>query len=91
MRTPRTDHEHPAARRIARSLAGLLVAAAVSLTLIAPAAAHACPSCYGAASGPVIDGMNVAVLLMVGVTGGVLSWIVAFALRIVRRERGDGR
>jgi hypothetical protein len=59
---------------------------AAAWSLLPPAAA-ACPSCYGASSGPVIDGMNLAVLVLIGVTGGVCSGIVAFAVRVVRRER----
>lgn len=62
-------------------------AAALVWTAVAPATVTACPSCYGSASGPVIDGMNAAVLVMLGVTGAVLSWIAAFAVRVARRER----
>jgi heme/copper-type cytochrome/quinol oxidase subunit 2 len=70
---------------------GSLLAALACAASLVPGAARACPSCYGSASGPVIDGMNLAVLVMVGVTGGVFSWIIAFALRVARRERGDRR
>jgi heme/copper-type cytochrome/quinol oxidase subunit 2 len=68
-------------------VAALLAAAAALLST----PATACPSCYGASSGPVIDGMNLAVIVMIGITGGVCSWIVAFAVRIVRRERDGAR
>lgn len=60
---------------------------AIASTALLHSAAAACPSCYGESSGPVIDGMNLAVLLMIGVTGGVFSWIISFAVRISRRER----
>jgi heme/copper-type cytochrome/quinol oxidase subunit 2 len=72
------------ARAGARRFALAAIAAAASLM---PSAAPACPSCYGSSAGPVIDGMNLAVLVMIGVTGGVFSWIISFAVRIARRER----
>ena len=68
----------------------LLIALAAAGSLL-PTAAAACQSCYGSSSCPVIDGMNLAVLVMIGITGGVCSGIIAFAVRIVRRERGDDR
>jgi hypothetical protein len=73
----------------ARALARTVGLAAIAAAALVPSAASACPSCYGSASGPVIDGMNLAVLVMIGVTGGVFSWIVSFAVRIARRERSD--
>ena len=66
-----------------RILSGVAAACAVLL----PTAATACPACYGSSSGPVIDGMNLAVVVMIGITGGVFSWIVAIAMRLARRER----
>jgi heme/copper-type cytochrome/quinol oxidase subunit 2 len=74
----------PAGRRALSRVGRAALAAAAALL---PSAASACPACYGSASGPVIAGMNLAVLVMIGITGGVLSWIIAFAVRIVRRER----
>lgn len=67
------------------------LAALAGAASLLPDAAAACPSCYGSAAGPVIDGMNLAVLVMIGFTGGVFSWIIAFAVRIVRRERREGQ
>ena len=45
----------------------------------------ACPSCYGAADGPMIDGMNMAILAMLGITGAVLASISSFFLMMRRR------
>jgi hypothetical protein len=84
MGKPRSYRNSPAGRRRLRTLGRAALAAAASLL---PSAASACPACYGSAAGPVIAGMNLAVLVMIGITGGVLSWIIAFAVRIVRRER----
>lgn len=55
--------------------------------------ALACPSCYGAADGPMIQGMNMAILAMLGITGFVLAAISSFFLmmrrRIKRLRSGD--
>jgi heme/copper-type cytochrome/quinol oxidase subunit 2 len=47
--------------------------------------AWACPSCYGAADGPMIDGMNMAILTMLGITGSVLGAITSFFVMMRRR------
>jgi hypothetical protein len=75
-------------RRTRAAAAGALRSAVVAalICVLSPPAA-ACPACYGGATGPVIDGMNAAVLVMIGITGGVFSWIVALGVRIARRER----
>lgn len=49
--------------------------------------AVACPACFGAASGPTIDGMNAAILAMLGITGTVFGGIVVFAIFMRRRTR----
>lgn len=62
----------------------LLVLAAVTLL---PGAAWACPVCFGAAEGPMIDGMNLAILALLGVTGAVLGSFIAFFVYLARRAR----
>lgn len=53
--------------------------------LTVPAAA--CPSCYGQAEGPIIDGMNNAIGAMIGITGFVLSGFVVMFIAIGKRTR----
>jgi len=52
-----------------------------------PAAGFACPSCYGAPDSPMTAGMNTAILVMLGIIGGVLLSFVAFFLYLWRRNR----
>ncbi len=49
----------------------------------------ACPSCYGAKDSPMTAGMNTAILVMLGITGVVLSFIVAFFLMMWKRYRNQ--
>lgn len=63
------------------------VIVAVLCVLIAAAQASSCPSCYGEAQGPVIDGMNKAIMAMIGITGFVLSGFVALFISIGRRVK----
>lgn len=50
-----------------------------------PSFASACPSCYGSAIGPMIDGMNMAIVAMLGITGVVLTAISSFFVMMRRR------
>ncbi len=62
--------------------------AAVILCLIAVATtASSCPSCFGQAQGPLIDGMNKAILAMIGITGFVLTGFVALFVSIGRKTK----
>lgn len=61
----------------------LLVVLAAGIT----STAAACPSCYGQAEGPVIDGMNNAITAMIGITGFVLSGFIFMFIAIGRRSR----
>lgn len=65
-------------RRIIILLIGVWLLAAFT-----PAAA--CPTCYGQAEGPMIDGMNKAILTMIGIIGFVLTGFVALFVSIGRR------
>ena len=64
-------------------LAGAVLLALVML----PGSAYACGSCYGAADSPATNGMNFAILSMIGVTGGVLAAITSFFLYLRKRAR----
>lgn len=52
-----------------------------------PADARACPVCFQVEAGPVTTGVQAAVLVLVGVTTGVLSGFGLFIARFVRRAR----
>ncbi len=56
-------------------------------TLVLTVPASACPSCYGQAEGPVIDGMNSAIGAMIGIVGFVLSGFVVMFIAIGKRTR----
>jgi len=51
------------------------------------AAARACPSCYGAADSPMTAGMNTAILVMLGIIGFVLTFIVTAFILLWKRAR----
>jgi threonine/homoserine/homoserine lactone efflux protein len=57
------------------------------LLLAAPAAAWACPICFRVEENGVTHGVQAAVLVLMGVTTGVLSGFGVFIARIVRRSR----
>lgn len=48
-------------------------------------AAMACPSCYGAPDSPMTEGMNMAIMSLLGITGAVLAGFVAFFVYLRRR------
>lgn len=47
----------------------------------------ACATCYGAPGAPQTHGMNMGVLVMLGVTGIVLGGCAAFMITLARRAR----
>ena len=53
----------------------------------APKGVLACPVCFGALEGPIADGTNKAILVLLGVTGGVLLAFAAFFIYLIRRSR----
>jgi threonine/homoserine/homoserine lactone efflux protein len=57
------------------------------LTVAASAAASACPSCYGSSDTALRSGMDSAILFMLGLTGFVLTAIVALFFLVWRRAR----
>jgi heme/copper-type cytochrome/quinol oxidase subunit 2 len=71
-----------------RARRGLALAAAAGLFWLAgPVDALACPSCYGATEGPLIDAARVGMWLLLGVTLGVQGAFVAFFLYLRRKAR----
>lgn len=57
------------------------------IALFNPASALACGSCYGAADTPATNGMNFAILSMLGITGSVLAALTSFFLYLRKRAR----
>jgi LPXTG-motif cell wall-anchored protein len=55
------------------------------LTLLPFAAAQACPSCFGDPDSPMTDGMNAAVLVLLGITGSMLVSLGVFFLYLRKR------
>ncbi|HTY11344.1 MAG TPA: hypothetical protein VMF88_09760 [Bacteroidota bacterium] len=64
-----------------------LAVAALFFLASLPNSAFACGSCYGAADSPATNGMNFAILSMIGVTGGVLAAMTSFFLYLRKRAR----
>ncbi len=54
---------------------------------LAPGLLRACPVCYGKVEGPTNAAINAAILLLIGLTGMVLSGIVLFFVRMNRFRR----
>jgi heme/copper-type cytochrome/quinol oxidase subunit 2 len=61
--------------------------AAVIFVLTLPNSVFACGSCYGAADSPATNGMNFAILSMIGITGGVLAAMTSFFVYLRKRAR----
>ncbi|HUN66241.1 MAG TPA: hypothetical protein VMW43_09065 [Bacteroidota bacterium] len=57
------------------------------LILTVVSASAACPACYGAKDSPMTAGMNTAILVMLGITGVVLSLFLGAAVYFWRRGR----
>ncbi|MFI5177571.1 MAG: hypothetical protein ACHQO8_03355 [Vicinamibacterales bacterium] len=69
----------PVTRRVATVIAAAWIAA--------PAVVAACPVCFRVEDGPVAEGLRAAVLVLVGVTTGVLAGFAVFIARFVRRSQ----
>jgi hypothetical protein len=57
------------------------------MLLFIPSMALACGSCYGAADSSATNGMNLAILSMLGITGSVLAAMTSFFLYLRKRAR----
>ncbi len=62
-------------------------AAAAALLALGPRAAAACAVCYGAAGSPMVDGMNNAILVLLGIVALVQGGLVALFFAIRQRSR----
>ena len=62
-------------------------AAAFVIWLGAGAALSACPICFQVEDTGVVSGVRAAVVVLGGVTAGVLVGVAVFALRLVKAER----
>jgi hypothetical protein len=65
----------------------LLIAVVVASLLSANQHGYACPNCYGDPESPLTDGMNMAIISLLGVTGSVLGGFIGFFLFLRRRFR----
>ena len=64
----------------------LLVLAALAL-LFATSNASSCPVCYGDTGSKMAEGINAAILVLLGITGSVLGLFSAVFMRIRRRMK----
>ncbi|MBI3586082.1 MAG: hypothetical protein HY088_03000 [Ignavibacteriales bacterium] len=55
------------------------------LVLIFSAIASACPVCYGETESKMADGVNAAIMVLLGITGGVLTLFTSLFLRFRKR------
>jgi len=72
-----------------RTRHGVIPAIAAALWAAAGATALACPVCFRIEEGPVADGVRTAVLVLIGVTVGVLTGFAVFIARFVRRAAAE--
>lgn len=63
------------------------MAAVFVLAVFAETQALACPVCYGDKESAEVEGARWAIFFLLGVTGTVLSGVVAFVVHIRRRAR----
>ncbi|MFN0158219.1 MAG: hypothetical protein ACKVRP_09135 [Bacteroidota bacterium] len=57
----------------------------IGILMLVHQVAFACPTCYGAPDSETTQAMNMAILSLLGVTGGVLVGIVSFVVYLRRR------
>lgn len=58
-----------------------------ALILAAPRLALACPVCFGQNDSPMAQGVNMGILAMLVVIGGVLAGFATFMIHLVRRAQ----
>jgi hypothetical protein len=59
----------------------------LALALVSATPALACPTCYGDAEGPLIDGARLGMWLLLGVTFAIQGGFIAFFLYLRRQAR----
>ena len=65
----------------------LTVLALLAVTLAAPRVSWACPVCFGDPNSPMAIGASWGILLLLGITAGVLSAFAGFFLYLMKRSR----
>lgn len=73
---------------IRRQVGSLLIALLAVAAL--PTAALACPVCFTASDAPIVNGVGMAILALLGVTVFVLASFAAFFINLMRRARHAG-
>ncbi len=68
----------------------LSMKASIALVVLAVVACSsstgmACPTCYGAPDSATTEAMNMAIISLLGITGGVLAGVVSFVVYLRRR------
>jgi hypothetical protein len=59
-----------------------------ALVVLLPSKSIACPICFGGdPDSQLAQGMNWAVLTLLGITGGVLSGFIGFIFHLIKRSR----
>ena len=59
----------------------------LSVLLMNPDISHACATCFGDPAAPATEGMNWAIITLLGVTGGVLGGVIRSIVVIGRRTK----
>ena len=57
------------------------------ILLFVPETADACSTCFGDPSAPASQGMNWAIITLLGVTGGVLGGVISTIISIGKKDR----
>ena len=57
------------------------------ILLFVPETADACATCFGDPSAPASQGMNWAIITLLGVTGGVLGGIISTIISIGKKDK----
>jgi len=74
-----------------RGWASTILMSVMALLLGMPGTAGACATCFGASDSAMAQGMNLGILSLLGVIGGVLSGVIGFftflALRATRLRK----
>lgn len=61
-----------------------------ALVAAAPRAALACPVCFGQSDSPMAYATNMGIVVMLGITGGVLAGFGGFIVHLVRKAGAAG-
>ena len=85
------ENDFPAALPPGAEPVSRRVAFCTAMFLFAPAAAYACPVCFGASDGPMLQGSNMGILALLIVTLGVLAAFGAFFFSLARRASRTSR